>query len=69
MSARTLHVHITNDPVHMENGYTVYLKEGGACWIIDPGLPPQAGSARDRGVREGQSPIVSWSRALPEARR
>lgn len=26
----------------MENGYTVYLADGGPCWVIDPGLPPQA---------------------------
>jgi glyoxylase-like metal-dependent hydrolase (beta-lactamase superfamily II) len=36
------HIHITNDPMYMENGYTVYLRNGGPCWIIDPGLPPQA---------------------------
>ena len=34
-------IHITNDPMFAENGYTVYLHEGGPCWIIDPGLPPQ----------------------------
>jgi len=38
----TLQIHITNDPTYMENGYTVYLRQGGPCWIIDPGLPPQA---------------------------
>lgn len=37
-----LTIHITNDPVYVENGYTVHLREGGPCWIIDPGLPPQA---------------------------
>jgi glyoxylase-like metal-dependent hydrolase (beta-lactamase superfamily II) len=36
------HIHVTNDPIYMENGYTVYLRDGGPCWIIDPGLPPQA---------------------------
>jgi glyoxylase-like metal-dependent hydrolase (beta-lactamase superfamily II) len=41
MSDKTLHIHITNDPVYIENGYTMYLREGGPCWIIDPGLPPQ----------------------------
>lgn len=34
--------HVTNDPMYAENGYTVYLEDGGPCWIIDPGLPPQA---------------------------
>jgi hydroxyacylglutathione hydrolase len=42
MADRTLQIHITNDPMYMENGCTVYLREGGPCWIIDPGLPPQA---------------------------
>ncbi len=42
MSDKSLRIHITNDPMYMENGYTVYLRSGGPCWIIDPGLPPQA---------------------------
>lgn len=42
MSPATLNIHITHDPIFMENGYTVYLRDGGPCWIIDPGLPPQA---------------------------
>ncbi len=42
MTSNELHLHITNDPGYMENGYTVYLREGGPCWLIDPGLPPQA---------------------------
>ena len=37
-----LHAYVTNDPTYMENGYTVHLREGGPCWIIDAGLPPQA---------------------------
>lgn len=37
-----LHIHITNDPVYGENGYTIYCRTGGPCWIVDPGLPPQA---------------------------
>jgi len=40
--SKKLHIHMTNDPIYMENGYTVYLRDGGPCWIIDPGLPPQA---------------------------
>jgi len=42
MSESALQMYITNDPTYMENGYTVYLRDGGPCWIIDPGLPPQA---------------------------
>jgi glyoxylase-like metal-dependent hydrolase (beta-lactamase superfamily II) len=34
-------IHVTNDPMYMENGYTVHLRDGGPGWIIDPGLPPQ----------------------------
>lgn len=43
MSDRQLQIHVTNDPTYVENGYTVYFRDGGPCWIIDPGLPPQAG--------------------------
>ncbi len=51
MSDRRLQIHITNDPTYMENGCTVYFRDGGPCWIIDPGLPPQAGQIV-RHVRE-----------------
>ena len=42
MTTNGLKIHVTNDPGYMENGYTVYVRDGGPCWIIDPGLPPQA---------------------------
>lgn len=48
MSEDRYHFHVTNDPMFVENAYTVYRPEsvrasgGGPCWIIDPGLPPQA---------------------------
>lgn len=42
MTERELQIFITNDPTYMENGCTIYFREGGPCWIIDPGLPPQA---------------------------
>jgi glyoxylase-like metal-dependent hydrolase (beta-lactamase superfamily II) len=42
MSESELKVYVSNDPMYAENGYTIYLREGGPCWIIDPGLPPQA---------------------------
>jgi len=38
----TIRYHVTNDPMFMENGYILYLRDAGPCWIIDPGLPPQA---------------------------
>lgn len=41
MSDTPYHFHIANDPIFMENSYTVYRGSGGPCWIIDPGLPPQ----------------------------
>ncbi len=42
MDKPRLQIYITNDPMYAENGYTVYVRPGGTCWIIDPGLPPQA---------------------------
>ncbi len=42
MNDPAIHIHVTNDGVYMENGLTIYLRENGPCWIIDPGLPPQA---------------------------
>lgn len=42
MQQRQLQVYVTNDPAYMENGYTVHFRDSGSCWIIDPGLPPQA---------------------------
>ncbi|MGB0717056.1 MAG: MBL fold metallo-hydrolase [Phycisphaerae bacterium] len=36
-----LTIKITNDPMYMENGYTVHFGPGRPCWLIDPGLPPQ----------------------------
>jgi len=41
MAGRALQVYVTNDPTYVENGYTVCLRDGGPCWIIDPGFPPQ----------------------------
>lgn len=42
MTDAKLHIYVTNDNMYAENGYTVYLREGGPCWIIDPGFAPQA---------------------------
>ena len=38
----TYRYHVTNDPMFGENGLTISRRDGGPCWIIDPGLPPQA---------------------------
>ena len=37
-----LQLFVANDPMYMENSYTIYTQAGGPCWIVDPGLPPQA---------------------------
>ncbi len=42
MSENELHIYIVNDPSFMENGAVIHTRDGGPCWIIDPGLPPQA---------------------------
>ncbi|MBU0718330.1 MAG: MBL fold metallo-hydrolase [Planctomycetes bacterium] len=42
MAKTKLQIHVANDPVYYQNGTTVHLRDGGPCWIIDPGLPPQA---------------------------
>ncbi|MEK6677620.1 MAG: MBL fold metallo-hydrolase [Planctomycetota bacterium] len=42
MSDQRLQIYVTNDPIYAENGYTLYLRTDGPCWIIDPGLPRQA---------------------------
>lgn len=42
MNNHPLRFHITNDPIFAENGYTVFTRDEGPCWIVDPGLPPQA---------------------------
>lgn len=42
MTDKKLRILISSDPVYAENGMTMFLREGGPCWIIDPGLPPQA---------------------------
>lgn len=36
-----ININTFNDPVYAENGMVVWIREGGDCWIIDPGLPPQ----------------------------
>ena len=37
-----VHIECVTEPSFGENAYLVYEKEGGTCWIIDPGLPPSA---------------------------
>jgi glyoxylase-like metal-dependent hydrolase (beta-lactamase superfamily II) len=42
MSSEPLNYHITNDPMFAVNAITMYRRDGGPCWIVDPGFPPQA---------------------------
>lgn len=42
MNDTQLRIHITNDMMYFENGYTLSFEDGGVCWIVDPGPPPQA---------------------------
>lgn len=57
-SAPSLSIHITNDPMYMENGYTIHLHDGGPCWIMDPGLPPQASRILTYVDRKALKPIA-----------
>jgi len=47
MNTQQLQIFVTNDPTYVENGFTVYFRDGGPCWIIDPGFPPQPGKIAD----------------------
>lgn len=58
MADNNLRIHVTNDPFYMENGYTVSLRAGGPCWIIDPGLPPQAEEIVEYVAREKLQPAA-----------
>jgi len=42
VSDDTIQIFVFNDPVFAENGYIVYVRDGGPCWVVDPGLPPEA---------------------------
>jgi len=42
LAEKRLRVHIANDPMYMENGYVIHLRDGGPCWIIDPGFSPES---------------------------
>jgi glyoxylase-like metal-dependent hydrolase (beta-lactamase superfamily II) len=42
MNTSPLKWHIELDPSFEQNGYILYLRESGCCWMVDPGLPPHA---------------------------
>ncbi len=42
MPRRTVHCEPIVELRFGENAYVVYERRGGACWIVDPGFPPQS---------------------------
>lgn len=42
MACPELFIKVFNDPIFAENGLVLSLGDGRPCWIVDPGLPPQA---------------------------
>lgn len=42
MGSREVFIKVFNDPLYAENGLVIALGEQRPCWIVDPGLPPQA---------------------------
>jgi len=40
--ATELQIAAAVDPIFAENTFLVWRRDGGPCWIIDPGLPPSA---------------------------
>ncbi|NOX57679.1 MAG: MBL fold metallo-hydrolase [Planctomycetes bacterium] len=42
MSNLEVRIKIFNDPFYAENGMVISIGSGTTCWIVDPGLPPQA---------------------------
>ncbi len=42
MSQPSVRIETFIEPTFQENGYVVYCRTGGSCWVLDPGLPPQA---------------------------
>lgn len=41
MTHGSLNIEVFNDAMFQENGMVVWTAGSSACWIIDPGLPPQ----------------------------
>ncbi|GJM24188.1 MAG: putative metallo-hydrolase YqgX [Phycisphaerae bacterium] len=41
MSDQDVHIKVFNDPFYAENGLVISIGSGAACWVVDPGLPPQ----------------------------
>jgi glyoxylase-like metal-dependent hydrolase (beta-lactamase superfamily II) len=41
MSNSDVHIKVFNDPFYAENGMVISIGSHAACWVVDPGLPPQ----------------------------
>ena len=44
MSVPEIFVKVFTDPMYAENGMVLHHADNHPCWIVDPGLPPQADS-------------------------
>ena len=42
MSDTLVRFEVFNDPMFQQNGRIASVEDGGPCWVIDPGPPPQA---------------------------
>jgi len=58
MGNGSLRIEVFNDPLYMENGLVISRGTGRACWIVDPGLPPQAEEIRAYLARERLNPVA-----------
>ena len=58
MNVQRLRIQVFNDPMYAENGLVVSLGQDRPCWVIDPGLPPQA---------EQMIHYISQERLTPQA--
>jgi len=41
MSSNEIFIKVFNDPMYAQNGLVLHRGDGRACWIVDPGLPPE----------------------------
>jgi glyoxylase-like metal-dependent hydrolase (beta-lactamase superfamily II) len=58
MSVPELFIKVFNDPIYAENGLIVSFGPERPCWIIDPGLPPQAERMLDYLARRKLTPVA-----------
>ena len=58
MPERTVHLQAVVEMRFQENAYLVYTRDGGPCWIVDPGFAPQ---------HERVAAFIEQHRLKPEA--